>query len=195
MAYQDMSSNWFYKKPVLAADLNQLGANDEYIFNYIKNLSFNRYVNDLTGTLVACDLTEYEYPQRGNYILINTLNINSNLPFGRSLLRFKFEAHAPHASYTYIQIKLKNTSGVEYSTKYIAGINNITTINNEYVSRNIWYIPIYEFESIDVISPIGLVVEDSSYKLDIYARNDEIGGINPNRLRNFYVYEFPPLII
>jgi len=31
MAYQDMSSNWFYKKPVLAADFNQLGENDEIL--------------------------------------------------------------------------------------------------------------------------------------------------------------------
>ena len=31
MAYQDMSSNWFYKKPVLAADFNQLGENDEVL--------------------------------------------------------------------------------------------------------------------------------------------------------------------
>ena len=188
MAYQDMSSNWFYKKPVLAADLNQLGANDEYIFNYIKNLSFNRYVNDLTGTLVACDLTEYEYPQRGNYILINTLNINSNLPFGRSLLRFKFDARAPHALSTNITIKLKNTSGVEYSTKYIAGINNITTIKNEYVSVEITHTHQGGYLGFDVISPIGLVVEDSSYKLDIY-------GYPRGWLKNFYVYEFPPLII
>ena len=32
MAYQDMSSNWFYKKPVLAADLNQLGVNDNIFY-------------------------------------------------------------------------------------------------------------------------------------------------------------------
>ena len=32
MAYQDMSSNWFYKKPVLAADLNQLGENDNFFY-------------------------------------------------------------------------------------------------------------------------------------------------------------------
>ena len=32
MAYQDMSSNWFYKKPVLAADFNQLGENDNFFY-------------------------------------------------------------------------------------------------------------------------------------------------------------------
>ncbi len=32
MAYQDMSSNWFYKKPVLAADFNQLGENDNIFY-------------------------------------------------------------------------------------------------------------------------------------------------------------------
>ena len=183
MAYQDMSSNWFYKKPVLAADLNQLGANDEYILNYIKNLSINRYVENTTGTLVASDLTEYSYSTE----LINTLNINSNLPFGRSLLRFKFEAITNFLE-TYIIIKLKNTSGVEYSTKYIAGINNITTIKNEYVIVDITHTHQGGYLGFDVISPIGLVVEDSSYKLDIY-------GYARGWLKNFYVYEFPPIII
>lgn len=33
MAYQNMSSRWAYKTPVLAADFNQLGENDEVIIS------------------------------------------------------------------------------------------------------------------------------------------------------------------
>jgi len=51
MAYQDMSSNWAYKTPVLAADFNQLGENDNILLlntgklNYFGNYNTTQNMN------------------------------------------------------------------------------------------------------------------------------------------------------
>ena len=63
MAYQDMSSNWFYKKPVLAADFNQLGENDNFLLNY--KHCYKNYFEDFTTTenLIFYLGSKYDYPK------------------------------------------------------------------------------------------------------------------------------------
>lgn len=62
MAYQDMSSNWFYKKPVLAADFNQLGKNDNFLLNY--KHCYENYFEDFTTTEdLIFYMGSYEYPK------------------------------------------------------------------------------------------------------------------------------------
>ena len=63
MAYQDMSSNWFYKKPVLAADFNQLGENDNFLLNY--KHCYENYFEDFTTTenLIFSSGSTYNYPK------------------------------------------------------------------------------------------------------------------------------------
>lgn len=63
MAYQKMSSRWAYKTPVLAADLNQLGENDNFLLNY--KHCYENYFEDFTTTenLTFYMGSTYDYPK------------------------------------------------------------------------------------------------------------------------------------
>jgi hypothetical protein len=188
MAYVDMSSNWFYKKPVLAADLNQLGENDNYILRNLNNLSLFRFVDNNLGTLIVNDNTVYTNSGM-TPTLVNTLICNSNIIGSNSILRFVYDVQ-PSATVMWLNVKFTNMADVQYPTVYFTNVYTaqIQGAGSEFI---IQYPTTGNWISVDIYQNVGLSIKDSQFKIKIYLYGD--GAFNS--IRNFNVYEFPNIII
>ena len=189
MAYQDMSSNWFYKKPVLAADLNQLGENDNWLKN--NNLNYLRLAANNTGSLIGSDLNSYTVLDCWEDTLATTITCSSNLIRGQSILRIYFETW----DHTYVTVTItfifKNMSDTNYPSVYLLNDTTLLQIDNNLST-------VYTYHSIDW-KPLNLTTNkgflignDKKFKIDVFLKAS--GGESPS-IRNISIYEFPEIIV
>ena len=187
MAYQDMSSNWFYKKPVLAADLNQLGENDNWLKN--NNLNYLRLAANNTGSLIGSDLNEYMVKSCFEPALATTITCSSNLIRKQSILRIYFEI----LHYTYVDLSttffFKNMSDTYYPSVYLLNDTTLLQIDNNL--STVYTFNNYSWKSLNLTSNKGFVIgNDKQFKVDVFLQAEGYPSI-----RNISIYEFPEIIV
>ena len=187
MAYQDMSSNWFYKKPVLAADLNQLGENDNWLKN--NNLNYLRLAANNTGSLIGSDLNSYMVDSGGDQTLATTITCSSNLIRGQSILRIYFEIFAPSYVTVTITIIFKNMSDTNYPSVYLLNDTTLLQIDNNLSIAHTF--TSHDWKPLNLTTNKGFLIgNDKKFKIDVFLR----AGGSPS-IRNIYIYEFPEIIV